>query len=65
MSKPVYEWIGNWSAPTHGKYVILRNKKEMEPGDVIGLLDDFQDLIEQLKETGGTIQELSELTRGK
>jgi phage major head subunit gpT-like protein len=46
-----YDWLGDWQGPGSGQYVIRRNDKEMEPGEVIALLDDYADLIEQTKRT--------------
>ena len=39
-----YDWVGNWEAPGHGKYVIRENGKELEPGDVINRLYIKQDI---------------------
>lgn len=44
-----YDWVGDWQAPSHGSYVIRMNGEEMEPGQVIELLDDYGALLEQTK----------------
>lgn len=48
---PEYDWYGDWQSPGHGKYVIRCNDKELEPGFVIELLDDYNDLLEQVIRT--------------
>ena len=48
MNKKEYDWLGDWQGPKHGKYVIRQDDQEMEPSEVIAILDDYQDLIEQL-----------------
>ena len=30
-----YEWDGDWQGPQNGGYVIIENRREMEPGEVI------------------------------
>jgi len=49
MKKPIYDWLGSWEGPEHGEYVIREDTKELEPSEVIQLLNDYQDLIEQEK----------------
>ncbi len=49
---PDYDWHGDWQGPGVGKYVIRCNDEEIEPGDLIALLNDYNDLLEQVKRTG-------------
>jgi hypothetical protein len=44
-----YDWYGDWSAPGVGQYVIRMNGKEMEPGQVIELLESYSELLAQTK----------------
>ena len=46
-----YDWLGDWQGPGCGTYVIRSNGKEMEPGDVVDLLDRYADLLTQTKRT--------------
>lgn len=49
MSDTKYSWDGDWEAPGYGRYVICDNDgREMEPGEVVELLDRLADLQEQL-----------------
>jgi hypothetical protein len=50
-NQPEYDWYGDWQGPGVGKYVIRCNNEEIEPGDVISLLDDYNDLLEQVIRT--------------
>lgn len=43
-----YAWDGDWQGPQHGEYVIIENRREMEPGEVIDLLRRYQELLEQV-----------------
>lgn len=54
MKKPEYDWLGDWQGPEHGKYVIRADGREMEPHEVIDILNDYQDLLEQI--TAGEIR---------
>jgi hypothetical protein len=46
-----YDWVGDWEAPGYGSYVIREDAREMEPGEVIELLNQFQDIMLQKRRT--------------
>jgi hypothetical protein len=50
MEQDEYIWCGDWEPPQQGQYTILCNDTKMDPGDVVRLLEDRQDLAEQLDE---------------
>jgi hypothetical protein len=65
MSDTKYSWDGDWEAPGYGRYVICDNDgREMEPGEVVGLLDRLADLEEQIARTArvdsGAFDDLSQ-----
>jgi hypothetical protein len=47
--KHEYDWDGEWAAPGYGTYAIYEDGEELEPGRVIELLKQYQDLLEQVK----------------
>ena len=48
MNENEYLWDGDWEGPGHGSYVIFKNMIEMEPGDVIDLINRLEEILEQL-----------------
>ena len=64
MRKKEYDWLGDWQGPEYGKYVIRQDDREMEPSEVIAILDDYQDLVEQLSRTDPGLNRLKRLKDG-
>lgn len=47
--KTEYVWTGTWQGPNGDtEYVILKDRKPMEPGDVVRALNELEDLKEQI-----------------
>ena len=64
MNKKEYDWLGDWQGPKHGKYVIRQDDQEMEPSEVIAILDDFQDLLEQFNRSVSSLNKLRKFRDG-
>ena len=47
--KPDYVWTGTWQGPKGDtEYVILKDGRPMEPGDVVHALNELEDIKEQV-----------------